>query len=75
MAEEKVLNITKLKIECKSCGTQVIADIGKSVYACPTCNQTFSVNREDDYYVKLKHSLEALKSVSGANFILMCEEQ
>jgi len=73
--ESKILNITKLKIKCASCGTVVITDLGKSVYACPTCEQSFSVNRENNYFIKLKQTLETLKSVSGAEFSLICEEQ
>lgn len=73
--ESKILNITKLKIECASCGTTIITDLGKTVYQCPTCEQTFNVNRETDYYVQLKQVLETLKSVGGAKFSLVCEHE
>ena len=73
--QESVTNINKLRIECVSCETVVITDIGKSVYNCPVCNQTFDIRNDSNYNIQLKKALESLKSVSGAKFSFICEEE
>ena len=75
MQEQNILNIKKLKVECNSCNTVVICDIGKSIYECPACSQSFEVKQSDNYYLHLKRTLEKLKSIDSATFSLICEEE
>jgi len=75
MAEENILNITKLKITCKECGTEVITKIGRTIYACPDCNNSFNVNREKDYFALFKDVLTTLKDNNSADFSILCEEE
>ena len=73
MAEEKILNIKKLKIVCKQCKTEIIADLGSTAYACPVCGQSFSVRRDMNYFIRLYEILLELKNNPAAEFSVICE--
>ena len=72
--ENKVLNIKKLKITCKNCKTEVITQIGRSIYSCPDCGASFNVNRENDYFIAFKDVLNKFKENVNAEFSIICED-
>lgn len=73
--ENQILNIKKLKIVCNECKTEIITHLGDSVFTCPVCNTSFDVNRADNYFIKLKDTLERLKNNNQATFSFICEEK
>lgn len=74
MAEEKILNIKKLKIACSKCKTEIITDLGATAYSCPVCGQGFGVRGDMNYFIRLYELLLELKSNPAAEFSFICEK-
>jgi len=76
VAEEKILNISKLKIVCKNCKTTIETDLGTTIMSCPACETKFGINREDgeNYFTDLHNVLTKMKLNKTADFIFVCEE-
>lgn len=73
MAEEKILNIKKLKMVCKQCKTEIVADLGSTAYSCPVCGQSFGVRGDMNYFIRLYEILLELKSNPAVEFSIVCE--
>lgn len=83
MSETKteIKKISKLSIECKRCGTEVIMNIdtgntAKTPYQCCCCGLDFEIDRMDDVYSRIQTLLNsARRSQLQAKFSLICEEE
>jgi ribosomal protein L37AE/L43A len=71
MSENKLENITKVKMRCLNCNTVVIAEIGKSIEQCPACQKTLNGTRA---FAMLEEAFKEFGRYTNFEFGLICEE-
>lgn len=72
--ENKILNIKKLKVECKKCKTEIILALGDTAYKCPVCGESF-INGSNNHFKSLANVLTDLATHHTAEFSLICEKE
>lgn len=68
-------NFKKFKLTCKSCKTQIIADMDKIILFCPACQLRFYDNYEEQEFTRLNEALKAIRANKAFDFTLLCEDK
>lgn len=75
MLESKISKIKRLKIICKNCKTEIIADIGKKISNCPCCYNKFIQDDTDNPYYLLSETFTFLSQNNNAIFNLVFDDE
>lgn len=77
MAEENIINLNRIKIQCKNCNSDVVFDltapIQRYVTTCPICAMSYGIDLEDNPIVYAQKLLRSAKAVKDANISFVCK--